>query len=76
MFFISDIQHYVLIKLCKTTDSIHLFKITRILTPEKVKLNKHYIWNLIEVDWKEIKVMFDGKAISLLKSVTIKFRNK
>ena len=28
MLFISDIQYYVLIKLCKTADSIHLFKIT------------------------------------------------
>ena len=39
--FISDIQYYVPIKLCKTeesTESIHLFKITGILVPENVKL--------------------------------------
>ena len=28
MLFISDIQYYVLVKLCKTAGSIHLFKIT------------------------------------------------
>ena len=39
MLFISDIQYYVSIKLCKTSGSIHLFKITGILTPDKVKLN-------------------------------------
>ena len=27
MFFISDIQYYALVKLCKMTGSIHLFKI-------------------------------------------------
>ena len=32
--------------------SIHLFKITGILTPEKVKLNKHYFWDILEVDWE------------------------
>ena len=56
--------------------SIHLFKITGILTPEKVKLNKHYIWDILEVGWKEVKVMFNGKMINLPKSVTIKFPDK
>ena len=50
MFFISDVQYYVPIKLCKTAGSIHLFRITGILTPDKVKLNKHYIWDILEVD--------------------------
>ena len=76
MLFISDIQYYVPIKLCKTAGSIHLFKIPGILTPEKVKLNKHYFWDILEVDWKEVKVMFNGKVIHLLKSVTIKFGDK
>ena len=42
MLFKSDIKYYIPIKLCKTMGSIHLFKITGILTLEKVKLNKHY----------------------------------
>ena len=73
MFFITDIPYYVTIKLCKTTGSIHLFKITGILTPDKVKFKKYYIWDILEVDWKEIKVMFNGNVINLPKSVTIKF---
>ena len=43
MLFISDVQYYVPIKLGKTAGSIHLLKITGILTPDKVKLKKHYI---------------------------------
>ena len=50
MLFISDVQYYVLVKLCKMAGSIHLFKITGRLTTDKVKLNKHYIWDILEID--------------------------
>ena len=39
MTFISDVQYYVPMKLCKTAGSIHLFKITGPLKPENIKLN-------------------------------------
>ena len=39
MIFISDVQYYVPIKLCKTARSMHLFKIMGMLKPEKIKLN-------------------------------------
>ena len=42
MLFISDVQYYVLVKVCKTAGSIHLFKISGKLRIDKVKLNKHY----------------------------------
>ena len=48
MLFISDVQYYVPIKLCKTAGSIHLFKIIGILTADKVKLNKNYICNILK----------------------------
>ena len=40
MLFISDVQNYVPIKLCKTAGSIHLFKIKGTLKSENIKLNK------------------------------------
>ena len=42
-------------KLCKTAGTMHLFKITGKLTQDKVTLNKHYIWDILAIDWKEIK---------------------
>ena len=72
MLLISDIQYYMLVKLYKTAGSIHLFKITGKLTPDKVKLNKHCFQDILEIDWKEIKVTFNGKVINLPKSITIK----
>ena len=46
MLFISDIQYYVPVKLCQMAGSIHLFKILGKLMIDKVKLNKHYIWDI------------------------------
>ena len=76
MLFISHVQYYVLIKLYKTAGSIHLFKITGILMPDKVKINKHYNWDILEVDWKEVKVTFNRNVINLPKLITIKLQDK
>ena len=43
MLFISGIQNYVPIKLCKTAGSIHLFKIKGTLNTRNIKLNKNYL---------------------------------
>ena len=50
MIFISDVQYYVPIKLCKTAGTIHLFQVTGTLKPENIKLNKNYIWDALEID--------------------------
>ena len=43
MLFISDVQNYVPIKLCKTAGSIYLFKIKGALKSRDIKLNKNYL---------------------------------
>ena len=45
--FISDVQNYILIKLCKTSGRLHLFKIKGMLKPEDIKLNKNYLWDTL-----------------------------
>ena len=50
MIFISDVQYYVPIKLCKSTGSTHLFKVIGMLKPENIKLNWNYIWDTLEID--------------------------
>ena len=64
MVFISDVWNYIPIKLCKTADSIHLFKITGILKAENIKLNKNDIWNTLQIDWIEITVTFNENEIN------------
>ena len=76
MIFISDVQNYVPIKLCKTVGSIHLFNIIGILKNENIKLNKNYLWDTLEIDWKEVMVTFNGNKIDLPKVVIIKLQDK
>ena len=75
MIFVSDVQNYIPIKLCKTAGSIH-FKTTGTLKAENIKLNKNYIWEMLEIDWKEVTVTFNDNKINLPRFVTIKFQDK
>ena len=43
---------------------------------EKVKLNKHYIWDILKIDWSEVKVTFNGKVIDLPKSILVRLWDK
>ena len=74
MIFISYVQYYVPIKLGKTAGGIHLFKITGMLNSENVKLN--YIWDTLEIDWKEVNVTFNSNKVKLPRFFTIKLRDK
>ena len=76
MLFISDIQYYVPVKLCKTAGRIYLFKTTGKITKDKVKLNKYYIWDVLEIDWSEVKVTFNGEVINLPKSIMVRLWDK
>ena len=76
MIFISDVQNYVPIKLCKAAGSIHLFKIIDMLKAENIKLNKNYLWDKLEIDWKEVTVTFNSNKIDLPRIVVIKLQDK
>ena len=76
MTFISDVQNYVPIKLCKTPGSIHLFKIIGTLKAKNIKLNKNYLWDTLEIDWTEVTVTFNSNKIDLPKVVIIKLQDK
>ena len=76
MVFISDIQNYIHIKLCKTAGSILLFKITGMLKAENIKPNKNYIWDTLEIHWKQVTVTFNESKINLPRVVTVKLQDK
>ena len=76
MVFISDVQNYIPIKLCKTAGSINLFKITGMLKAENIKLNKNYIQDMLQIDWKEFTVTFNDNKINFPSIITIKLQDK
>ena len=56
--------------------SIHLFKITGMLNSEYIKLNKNYIWDTLEIDWKEVSVTFNNSKIKLWRIFMIKLKDE
>ena len=74
--FISDVQHYIPIKLCKTSGSPHLFKIKGTLKSEDIRLNKNYLWDMLEINWNKIKLLFNSNEIELPQIITIKMQDK
>ena len=75
MLFISDTQYYVPVKLQRTVGSIHLFKITGKLTPEQITLKRKLLWDIIEIDWKEVNMTLNGNRVHLPSSVIILLRD-
>ena len=76
MLFTSDTQYYILVKLCRTAGSIHLFKNTGKLIPEHIKLKKNILWDVIEIDWKEVNMTLNRNKINLPASVIVPLRDK
>ena len=76
MLFISDVQNYVPIKLHKTAGSIHLFKIKCTLKTGNIKLNKNYVWDTLEIDWKEVTVTFNDNKIEWPRIIAIRIWDK
>ena len=71
--FISDVQHYIPIKLSKTSGNPHLFKFTGTLNSEDIKLNKNY---LCGIKWDKAKLTFNDNEIKLPQLVMIKCKIK
>ena len=76
MIFISNIKSYVPIKLCKTSGSIHLFKLMGSLQREDVNLHRNKVWDILDINWRNITLMVNGNIINLPGSVIIPFRDK
>ena len=76
MLCISDVQNYIPIKLCKTSGSIHIFKVKGTLKSGDIKLNKNSLWDTMEINWVKITITFNDNKINLPKIVAIKMQAK
>ena len=46
------------------------------LKAENIKLNKHFLWDTLEIDWKEVTVTFNDNRIDLPTIIVIKLQDK
>ena len=73
LIFISNIKSYVPIKLCKTMGSIHLFKLVGNLQKEDIKLHRNKVWDILEINWKNVMLTVNGNIVNLPGSVILPF---
>ena len=73
LIFISNMKSYVPIKLCKTTGSIHMFKLMGSLQKEDIMLHRNKGWDILEMDWKNVTLMVNGNVVSLPGSAIVPF---
>ena len=76
LLFISNTHSYVPIKLCRVAGSIHLFRIRGRLNPEHVKIKKNWIWDILEIDWSDVRITLKDNKINLPSSVIIPFKER
>ena len=53
-----------------------MFKLRGRLTIEHVRFKRNWIWDVLEIDWKDMGMMLNGNAINLPTSVVIPLRDK
>ena len=53
-----------------------MFKVSGMLKAENVKINKNYLWDTLEIDWKEVTVTFNDNKINLPRVIIIKLQQK
>ena len=46
------------------------------LEAENIKLNKNYIWDILEIDWKEVTVTFNETKLICQELLQLKSRTK
>ena len=76
LIFISNIKSYVPVKLCKTTGSIHLFKLMGSLQKEDIMLHRNKVWDILETDGKNVTLTVKGNVVNLPGSVILPFWDK
>ena len=59
MLFIPNTNSYIPIKLCRMAGSIHLFRIRGRLTIENVRFKRNWIWDILEIDWRDVSMMLN-----------------
>ena len=74
--FFSNLQYYVPVKLCTVNGTILNIKSTGKLEIENALLKKNILWDILEIDWKDVKVYLKNKAYNLPVSITISLKDK
>ena len=69
--FLANTQSYVPLELNSAAGNVHLFKLSDTLAVEKFTLKKNWIWDVLEINWDNIRVTLNDREINLPGTLTI-----
>ena len=52
---------------------IHLFKLMGRLQKEDIMLHRNKVWDILEIDWKNVILTVNGNVVNLPGSVIVPF---
>ena len=74
--FLADTKSYVSLDLNQLAGNTHLFKLTGELSLENITLKKNWIWDVLEIKWKDICIVLNDKEVHLPTTLIIPFIHK
>ena len=74
--FLADTKSYVSLHLNQLAGNTHLFKLTGELSLENVTLKKNWIWDVLEIKWKNICIVLNNKEVHFPTTLLIPFIHK
>jgi len=67
---------YVPIRITETTGILQNFKLTAELSSEQVTLANNSLWDILHIDWQEVRVLYDDSIVHLPSEVPIPLVDK
>ena len=74
--FFSNMQILCSYKLCTLNGTMLTIKVNGKIDMENILLKKSILWDILEIDWKDLTVYIKNKTYNLPKSITISLTDK
>ena len=74
--FLADTKSYVSLNLNQSARNTHLFKLIGKLSLDNVMLKKNWIWDVLEIRWRNTHIVLNNKEIHLPTTLIVPLIHK
>ena len=68
--------YYVPLKVRQTDGHLHMFTMTSPLCPNSVTLQKHLAWDVLHIEWHNVRILQGEQTVALPRSLTVPLTDK
>ena len=74
--FLADTKSYVSLNLNQLARDTHLFQLTGEISLDNVTLKKNWIWDVLEIKWRNFCIVLNGKEVHLSTTLLVPLIHK